>query len=95
MSTVLLDPTESKCLSGRTYSLTLKKWIETKIKDGDINSFKYNDFSNIEKAGEGAFGIVNKADWNDGGIKVALKSSLNNSTIDENQKDNFLKEVNK
>ena len=73
---------------------SLKEWINIKIRDRDINYFEFNNFSNIEKAGEGAFGVVNKADWNDGGIKVALKSSLNNSTIDENQKDNFLKEVN-
>ena len=96
MSAITLQgPTEFQCPSARNYPLTLKEWFDIKIEDGDINSFEYDDFSNIEKAGEGAFGIVNKADWNDSGIKVALKSSLNNSTIDENQKDNFLKEVNK
>ena len=71
----------------------LKKWIEIKIEDGDINYFEYNNFRNIEKMNEGGFGVVYRADWNDGGIKVALKSLLNISTIDEGQKENFLKEV--
>ena len=71
----------------------LKEWIDMKIEYGDINYFEYNNFSNVEKVDEGGFGIVKRADWSDGGIKVALKSLLNNSTIDENQKENFLKEV--
>src|SRR3954452_20267832 len=72
---------------------SLKEWIDLKIEDKDINYFEYNNFSNIEKIGNGAFGIVNQANWNDGGIKVALKSFLNNSTIDEDQKESFFKEV--
>ena len=72
---------------------SLKEWIDTKIEDGNINHFEYNNFSNIVRISEGGFGIVNRADWNNGGIKVALKSLLNNSTIEEDQKENFLKEV--
>ena len=72
---------------------SLKEWIDMKIEDGDINYFEYSDFNNIEKIGNGAFGIVNRANWNNGGIKVALKGLLNNSTIDEDQKENFFKEV--
>jgi hypothetical protein len=74
---------------------SLKEWINTKIRDRDINYFEYNNFSNIEninKEGEG-FGIVTRANWNDGGIKVALKKFINNSKIDENQKANCLEEV--
>ena len=56
---------------------SLKDIINIKIRYGNIPYFEYKNFSNIEKIGEGAFGIVNKADWNDGGIKVALKSSEN------------------
>ena len=69
---------------------SLRKWIDMKIKDGDINYFEYNNFSNIEKINEGAFGIVDRADWNNGGIRVALKRLLNNSMIDDDQKENFL-----
>ena len=72
---------------------SLKKWIEIKIEDGDINYFEYNDFRNIEKMNEGGFGVVYKADWNNGGIKVALKTLLNISMIDEAKKEKFLKEV--
>jgi serine/threonine protein kinase len=71
----------------------LKTWIDIKIENGDIKYFEYDNFSNIKEIGRGAFGIVNKANWNDGGIRVALKSPLNNSTSDEEQKENFLKEV--
>ena len=70
---------------------SLKDWIDMKIKDGNIIYFDYSNFNNIGKISKGGFGIVNRANWNDGGIKVALKSPLNN---DENQKENFLKEVN-
>ena len=73
---------------------SLKTWIGVKIEDGDIKYFEYNNFSEIKEIGKGAFGIVYKASWNDGGIRVALKSPLNYSTIDENQKENFLREVN-
>ena len=70
---------------------SLKTWVYIKIQDGVIKCFEYNNFSNIKEIGKGAFGIVNKANWNDGGIRVALKSPLNNN---ENQEENFLKEVN-
>jgi len=72
---------------------SLKDWIDTKIKDGVINYFEYNNFTFTGEIGEGAFGIVKRADWCDGGIKVALKSLLKNQTIDENQKKYFLREV--
>ncbi|CAB4414358.1 unnamed protein product [Rhizophagus irregularis] len=39
-------------------------------------------------------GIVRSANWIDAGIKVALKSPLINSEIDENQMENFVKESN-
>ena len=67
----------------------LKEWIGIRVKNGEIDYFEYEDFKNIEKIGEGAFGVVNKADLNDS--KVALKSSLNDS---DDQKEIFLKEVN-
>ena len=72
---------------------SLKEWIDTKVKNGYIECFEYNNFSNLETIGKGGFGVVKRADWNDGGIKVALKSLLNNPTIDENEMKNFLREV--
>ena len=70
-----------------------KEWIDIKIRDEDIHYFEYNNFSNVVRISEGGFGIVNRADWNNGGIKVALKSLLNNSTIDDNKSENFFNEV--
>ena len=52
-----------------------------------------NEFSNVEKVGGEAFGTVSRADWNCGGIKVALKVLVNNSSINEDNIDKFLKEV--
>ena len=73
--------------------MSLNEWIDTKIKDGDIIYFEYNEFSNVEKIGEGAFGIVNRADWKRCGIRVALKILANNSSIDEDNMNKFVKEV--
>jgi hypothetical protein len=72
---------------------SLNEWIETKIKDGDINYFEYEEFTNMEKVGEGAFGVVNRADWKSGEIKVALKVLTRHSTVDEHNMKKFLKEV--
>jgi hypothetical protein len=64
---------------------TLNEWIDLKIKDGDINYFEYSEFSNVEKVGREtfveAFGTVSRADWNCGGIKVALKTILQSMKI--------------
>ncbi|GBB96741.1 hypothetical protein RclHR1_02820004 [Rhizophagus clarus] len=76
------------------------EWIDKKIREEDINSFEYDEFINLEKVGEGAFGIVNRADWKSGKIKIALKILTNNSAINEinneNRKSNmekFIKEL--
>ena len=61
----------------------LREWIET----NKVTYFEYNDFRNIEKIGGGGFGVVKKASWNTGGVKIALKSSSTNT------EDEFLKEV--
>ncbi|RIA92862.1 kinase-like domain-containing protein [Glomus cerebriforme] len=71
---------------------SLKEWIDIRVEDGNIDYFEYKNFSNIEKIGKGGYGIVERANWIDGGIKVALKGLLNNS-IDDNQKENFLREL--
>jgi hypothetical protein len=61
-------------------------FIDTKIK-GDINYFGYDEFSNVEKVGE--FGKINRANWKNGGIKIALKTFASN----EDNIYKFLKEV--
>ncbi|EXX61967.1 hypothetical protein RirG_166150 [Rhizophagus irregularis DAOM 197198w] len=71
---------------------SLCEWIDMKIRDDDINYFDYDEFSNFEKVGEGAFGIVNKADWKSCGIKIALKIIEYNSVNQDNM-NRFLKEV--
>ena len=43
---------------------SLKKWIEMKIKDGDINYFEYNDFRNIEKMIRGCIQSRLEQWWN-------------------------------
>ena len=72
---------------------SFNKCIEMKIQDGDIDYLEFSNLSNIEEMSKGGFGIVKRADWNDGGIKVALKTLLNISMIDEAKKEKFLKEV--
>ena len=47
----------------------------------------------MEKVGEGAFRIVNRADWESGRIKIALKILANNSSINEDNMNKFLKGV--
>jgi hypothetical protein len=73
--------------------ISLNKWIDMKIQDDDINYFKYNEFSNMKKVGEGASGIVKEADWKSCGIKVALMILENNPSINEDNMKKFLKEV--
>ena len=68
------------------------EWIDKKIKDGDIHYFEYNEFSNLEEVGQGAFGVVYRADWKNCGVKVALKT-LKIRTYNHSINDKFLKEV--
>ncbi|UZO26967.1 uncharacterized protein OCT59_019177 [Rhizophagus irregularis] len=77
--------------------MTTSEWIDKKIRDEDIKFYDYNEFINLERVGVGAFGIVNRADWRSGNIKIALKILTNNSAINEinNEKnmENFIKEL--
>ena len=73
--------------------MSLNEWIGMKIKGNDINYFEYDEFSNVEKVGEGAFGTVNKADLKSDGIKIALKILGKKSSINENNMNSFLKGV--
>ena len=69
---------------------SLNEWIDTKIKDDDINYFEYDEFCNVEKVGEESYGIVNRADWKSCGIKIALKILANNPSINEDNMKRFL-----
>ncbi|GES80191.1 kinase-like domain-containing protein [Rhizophagus clarus] len=72
---------------------SLNEWIDTKIKDGNIDYVEYNEFSDVKKIGEGGFGIVESAYWENCGIKIALKTLINNSSVDENSMNEFVKEL--
>ena len=74
--------------------MSIKKWIDKKIEDGDINYFEYNEFSLIVKIAEGAFGKVSRAHLASEGLEVALKSFVDeNSNIEEDKLNEFVKEV--
>ncbi|CAB5199783.1 unnamed protein product [Rhizophagus irregularis] len=69
------------------------EWIDKiKRKDGDIEYINYNEFNNVKTVGEGAFGIVESADWKSYGIKAALKTLISNPKIDKDILNNFVKE---
>ncbi|CAB4426615.1 unnamed protein product [Rhizophagus irregularis] len=72
---------------------SFNEWIDMKIKDGDIHYVEYNEFSSVKKVGEGSFGIVESADWKSRGIKIALKTLIDHSSVDENSMNKFVKEL--
>ncbi|GBB97330.1 hypothetical protein RclHR1_02970005 [Rhizophagus clarus] len=73
---------------------SLNEWIDAKIKDGNIYYVEYNEFSDVRKIGKGGFGIIESAYWENSGIKIALKTLINNnSSVDENSMDEFVKEL--
>ncbi|CAI2181986.1 15371_t:CDS:2 [Funneliformis geosporum] len=73
---------------------SLKEWIDTKIKDGDITHFEYAELSELKVIGKGGFGIVHRADLVSRGIQVALKSFSNNDAkIDKNDVADLVKEL--
>ncbi|CAG8651976.1 4276_t:CDS:2, partial [Funneliformis mosseae] len=72
---------------------SIEKWIDPKIKEGDITYLKYEEFSNIKYITEGAFGKIDRAHWNNGDIIVALKSLKSISTKSDIEEQTFLKEL--
>ena len=66
-----------------------KYWLYEQIEENNIKSFRYDEFSEIEKVGEGGFGTINKAYWKSRRMTVALKILKTKSTICD-----FVKEVN-
>ncbi|KAF0548834.1 kinase-like protein [Gigaspora margarita] len=49
------------------------EWLEKAISDGHINNLDYDQFTDPEMIGIGAFGKVFKYEWNDCDLTVALK----------------------
>uniref|UniRef100_U9TH78 Protein kinase domain-containing protein n=1 Tax=Rhizophagus irregularis (strain DAOM 181602 / DAOM 197198 / MUCL 43194) TaxID=747089 RepID=U9TH78_RHIID len=72
---------------------SFNEWIDMKINDGDIHYVEYNEFSCVKNVGEGSFGIVESADWKSHGIKIALKTLIDHSSVDENSMNKFVKEL--
>ncbi|KAF0501376.1 kinase-like protein [Gigaspora margarita] len=48
--------------------------LENDIKNGVIHYIDYNDFTDSEIIGKGAFSSVSKAQWTNAGLIVAFKS---------------------
>ncbi|CAB4437295.1 unnamed protein product [Rhizophagus irregularis] len=72
---------------------SIKKWIDEKIESGYIRKFEYDEFSQIDKIGEGAFGIVNKANLANTGL-VALKIIISKSSDEHGEvNDEFIREL--
>ena len=81
------DPNESQTKVLK-FTMTVKEWIDNKIKNSDIIYFEYSKFSNVNEIARGAFGIVSKANLTSMGLEVALKSSISEkSKIDKNNLD--------
>ncbi|PKC59018.1 hypothetical protein RhiirA1_470052 [Rhizophagus irregularis] len=72
---------------------SLNEWIDLKIKDAEIDYIGYSEFSNVKKIGNGSLGIVESADWKSCAIKVVLKTLINNPSVDEDNLDEFVKEL--
>ncbi|GBC03167.1 hypothetical protein RclHR1_00500015 [Rhizophagus clarus] len=70
-----------------------EEWIKMKIMEYDIDYFEYSEFSDIEKAGKGEYGIVNKAVTNYG-VQVALKViNEKTSMVDEDDIKKLINEL--
>ncbi|CAB5199829.1 unnamed protein product [Rhizophagus irregularis] len=72
---------------------SLNEWIDKKINDGEIDYIGYSEFSKVKKIGNGSFGIVESADWKSCAIKAALKTLINNPSVDEDNLNEFVKEL--
>ncbi|CAB4376459.1 unnamed protein product [Rhizophagus irregularis] len=72
---------------------SLNEWIDKKINDGEIDYIDYSEFSKVKKIGNGSFGIVESADWKSCAIKAALKTLINNPSVDEDNLNEFVKEL--
>ncbi|GBC01733.1 hypothetical protein RclHR1_04300015 [Rhizophagus clarus] len=68
--------------------MTPSEWIDEKIREEEISFFRYDEFMNLEKVGEGELGIVNRADWESGKIKIALKAFTNKYALNELDNEN-------
>src|SRR5688572_22128159 len=60
-------------------------WIEKAISEKSITYFEFEDFSNFQKVGSGAFGKVYRVNWTNSEQYLGLKCffNVNNVTIRE------------
>ena len=59
-------------------------WIEEAVSKKHIKYYKYKDFRNIEKIGNGNFGKIYRANWKNSEQYFALKSfNLDSTNIKE------------
>ncbi|KAF0558628.1 kinase-like protein [Gigaspora margarita] len=72
---------------------TSKEWLEKSISNGHIKYLEYNKFTNPENIGTGGFGNVDKYEWKDCELTVALKCLKINSSLNEKILEDFIKEL--
>ncbi len=68
------------------------EWLKTNITSKNINYIDCNELTGHKVIDKGGFGIVKSAEWNNRGIKVALKN-LKEETLKEDVIKKFVKEV--
>src|SRR6266542_3075434 len=55
----------------------IEKWIEEAISKKHIKFYEYHHFSNFQRIGSGAFGVIYRANWKNSEQYFALKSFFN------------------
>ena len=64
------------------------EWLKINITSKNIDYIDYNEFTKHKEIDRGGFGVVKMAEWDNHGIKVALKKLIKDDVIKE-----FVKEV--
>ncbi|CAB4392631.1 unnamed protein product [Rhizophagus irregularis] len=73
-------------------SVSLNEWISKKIKEGEISYLDYSDLSDLRMIDKESG--VKRANWVYGRAKLALKVLINNPTINEDNMNKLLIELN-
>ncbi|CAG8489111.1 15327_t:CDS:2 [Acaulospora morrowiae] len=71
----------------------MSNWLGEAISQRQINYYEYSSFKNVQEVGKGAFGSVSSAWWESRGIKVALKTLINDCGDSDPKNEKFLKEL--
>ncbi|CAG8752635.1 18419_t:CDS:2, partial [Dentiscutata erythropus] len=67
--------------------------LETSIREENIPTIEFSEFSNQETIGEGSFGLVVKAQWKERGFAIVLKSMKVNEILDARATRMFIREL--